>query len=60
MDDALVLLDAARDAAMFEGAPPALGTDSTEVRRVGGWAVGWLGVRWEERAARCYMLVLLL
>jgi hypothetical protein len=32
LDDALALLDAARDAALFEGTPPALGSPSTEVR----------------------------
>lgn len=32
-DDATVLLDAARDAAAFEGQPPAIGSDSTEVLR---------------------------
>jgi hypothetical protein len=31
LDDAVVLLDAARDAALFEGTPPALGSPSTEV-----------------------------
>lgn len=31
MDDAVVLRDAARDAALFEGTPPALGSPSTEV-----------------------------
>jgi hypothetical protein len=30
LDDAVVLLDAARDAALFEGTPPALGSPSTE------------------------------
>lgn len=33
LDDALALLDAARDAALFEGTPPALGSPSTEVRQ---------------------------
>lgn len=37
VDDAVVLADAARDAAAFEGTPPAIGTDSTQVlRRDGG------------------------
>jgi hemerythrin superfamily protein len=31
LDDAVVLLDAARDAAQFEGTPPAIGSPSTEV-----------------------------
>lgn len=35
LDDALALLDAARDAALFEGTPPALGSPSTEVLREG-------------------------
>jgi hypothetical protein len=33
VDDATVLLDAARDAAQFGGTPPALGSPSTEVFR---------------------------
>lgn len=35
IDDAVVLLDAARDAALFGGLPPAIGTNSTEVLREG-------------------------
>lgn len=33
IDDATVLLDAAKDAAQFEGTPPAIGTPSTDVLR---------------------------
>jgi hypothetical protein len=35
VDDATVLRDAAKDAAQFDGTPPAIGSPSTEVLRNG-------------------------
>jgi hypothetical protein len=49
LDDAVVLLDAARDAAQFEGTPPAIGSPSTEVRAAHAW-VGTV-LTWQEAPA---------